>query len=121
MTPGGASSGPTTGHPPPGTSSHTERNVAYLRDWASQHGWTQRHAPGPEVWGVLDNEGTFSWRLKIKHEGSMREGLQASSRVPRVDARLDTAGTYINPFTGQQGDKTVGTHIPLAEDWTVPE
>lgn len=42
-----------------------------------------------------------------------REVLQAGSNQPRFDARLDTNGSYINPFTGQTGTKAAGTHIPL--------
>ena len=59
-----------------------------------------------------DDAGNFSWRLKIKPQGSTRTGLEAGSQVPRFDARLGP-GYYINPLTGQTGGRAVGTHIPL--------
>lgn len=65
--------------------------------------------------GVKNTDGTFSWRLKLKSEANTREGLEAGSKQPRFDARLDDKGNYINPFTGQTRGKSVGTHIPLGE------
>ena len=90
-----------------------QQNVRTLQGWAKSKGWARKSGDGPEVWGVKDAKGNFSWRLKIKPEASNREGLQAGSNQPRFDARLDTNGTYINPFTGQTGSKAVGTHISL--------
>ena len=84
-----------------------------MQGWAKSKGWVRKSGDGPEVWGVKDANGNFSWRLKIKPEASNRQGLQAGSNQPRFDARLDTNGTYVNPFTGQTGTKAIGTHIPL--------
>jgi hypothetical protein len=75
----------------------------------------QDTAGGVEQWGVKNADGTFSWRLKLKPEPSTREGLGAGSNQPRFDARLDDKGTYINPFTGETGGRSVGTHIPLGK------
>ena len=88
------------------------KNTANLRTWEKGNGWVQR---GVEQWGVKNADGTFSWRLKIKPEASTREGLGAGSNQPRFDARLDDKGTYINPFTGETGGRSVGTHIPLGK------
>jgi RHS repeat-associated protein len=91
-------------------------NTANLRSWAEKNGWEQQYtAGGVEQWGVRNTEGTFSWRLKLKPEASTREGLGAGSNQPRFDARLDDKGTYVNPFTGETGGKSVGTHIPLGK------
>lgn len=91
-------------------------NTANLRTWAEENTWVRHDtAGGVEQWGVKDNNGTFSWRLKLKPEASRREGLGAGSNQPRFDARLDDKGTYINPFTGETGGRSVGTHIPLGE------
>ena len=76
-----------------------------------------REGDGPETWDEIDDSGNSSWRLKIKQEGSMRDGLQSSSQVPRFDARLDAEGNYINPFTGETGGRSIGTHIPLDYPW----
>jgi hypothetical protein len=92
-------------------------NVRALRGWAVSKGWSQKPGAGPETWGITDSSGNFSWRLKLKKEGSSTPGLQADSQVPRFDARLDTSGTYVNPFTGVRGNKLVGTHIPLNQQW----
>jgi RHS repeat-associated protein len=98
-----------------------KQNVRSLRAWAKQRGFTRSSAPGPEVWGVTQPSGSFSWRLKIKAEASLgTPGLQSGSHVPRFDARLDAMGTYVNPFTGQRGGKSVGTHLELERDWRGP-
>ncbi len=68
---------------------------------------------GVEHWGIKGKGGVFSWRLKIKSEASTREGLKAGSNQPRFDARLDDKGSYINPFTGEMGGRSIGTRIPL--------
>jgi hypothetical protein len=47
----------------------------------------------------------------------MRPGLQPDSNVPRISARLDTQGTYVNPFTGDIVSRAVGDHIPLDYPW----
>lgn len=92
------------------------KNTANLRTWAEKNGWVRQDtAGGVEQWGVKNADGTFSWRLKLKPEASTREGLGAGSNQPRFDARLDDKGTYINPFTGETGGRSVGTHIPLGE------
>ncbi|RMH44328.1 MAG: hypothetical protein D6694_05955, partial [Gammaproteobacteria bacterium] len=90
-----------------------QQNVRTLRRWAKSKGWVRKPGDGPEIWGVRDADGNFSWRLKIKPEASNRHGLQPGSNQPRFDARLDTNGTYVNPFTGQIGTKAIGTHQPL--------
>jgi hypothetical protein len=96
---------------------NAERNTTFLRQWAKDKGWVRKPGGGPETWGVEDDSGNFSWRLKIKQEGSMRPGLQPDSNVPRVSARLDTEGTYVNPFTGDTVSRAVGDHIPLDHPW----
>ena len=90
-----------------------QQNVRTLQGWAKSKGWVRKSGDGPEVWGVKDANGNFSWRLKVKPEASNRQGLKAGSNQPRFDARLDSNGTYINPFTDQIGTKAIGTHIPL--------
>jgi hypothetical protein len=99
---------------------NVDKNAEYLRDWAKKNGLERKPGPGPETWGVTNADGSFEWRLKIKLEPAANQGLQADSYVPRADARLmqDPAGqSYINPFTGQVGNKKVGTHIPLDQIW----
>lgn len=92
------------------------KNTANLRAWAKRNGWVQQNSSGGvEQWGVKNADGTFSWRMKIKAEASTREGLGAGSNQPRIDVRLDDKGTYINPFTGEMGGRSVGTHIPLGK------
>ncbi|WP_052759517.1 hypothetical protein [Paenibacillus sp. DMB20] len=92
------------------------QNTENLRAWANDNGWEQQYsAGGVEQWGVRNADGTFSWRLKLKPEASMREGLGTGSNQPRFDARLDDKGMYINPFTGETGGRSVGTHIPLGK------
>ena len=95
-----------------------QNNIRVLRGWAKSKGWTKKpNSGGPEVWGVTkDNE--FEWRLKIKPEGSLRPNLEAESNVPRFSARLDLTGTrYINAFTGEIGNKSIGGHIPLDKSY----
>jgi len=90
-----------------------QQNVRTLQNWAKSKGFVKGpNTGGPQVWGVFDDAGNFSWRLKIKAQGSTRSGLGAGSQVPRFDARLGP-GKYVNPFTGQTGGKAVGTHLPL--------
>ncbi|MCP1185550.1 hypothetical protein [Paenibacillus sp. 1781tsa1] len=92
------------------------KNTANLRIWAEKNDWVRQDtAGGVEQWGVKNGDGTFSWRLKLKPEASTREGLGAGSNQPRFDARLDDKGTYVNPFTGEKGGRSVGTHISLGE------
>src|SRR5207248_1942005 len=55
-------------------------------------------------------------RLKIKLVGSDRPGLGSASGVPRFDARL-ASGEYVNPFTGERGGRSLGTHLPLTHAW----
>ncbi|MGW9384049.1 RHS repeat-associated core domain-containing protein [Streptomyces globisporus] len=100
--------------------SHAERNTIALREWADQQGLHRKPGGGPETYGVTKEDGSFEWRLKIKQEPSVSQGLQSGSYVPRFDARLrhDLKGqSYINPFTGQIGGKSVGTHVELDKDW----
>lgn len=94
-------------------------NVEYLREYARKEGYVLKEnlTGGPEVWGkTIDGE--FAWFVKIKPEGSMRNGLEAGSQVPRASVRVDLEGTFINPFTGEVGKKSIGDHIPLEFDWT---
>ena len=93
-----------------------QQNVRVLRNWAKSKGWVRQPGTGPEVWGVREADGSFSWRLKIKPQPSMRPGLEAGSQQPRFDARLGP-GQYINPFTGEIGGRSVGTHLPLERKW----
>jgi len=93
-------------------SQQAQSNLSRLRQWASENGWVRGPGSGPETYGVTNDAGQFEWRLKIKLEPSLRPGLQSGSAVPRFDARL-APGRYINPFTGEVGGRSVGTHIPL--------
>jgi hypothetical protein len=93
-----------------------QQNVRSARNWAGSKGYTKKPGSGvetPEQWGEKLENGKFSWRLKIKPEASTREGLESGSNVPRISARLDDKGTYVNPFTGKTGGKEIGEHIPL--------
>jgi len=95
-----------------------KNNIRVLRGWAKSKGWIRepRNLLGkPERWGSINpNDGEFIWNLRIKPEASLRNGLDAGSRVPRFDARLGSGGNrYINPFTGKIGKESVGKHIPL--------
>ncbi|WP_239079269.1 RHS repeat-associated core domain-containing protein [Streptomyces sp. SID7909] len=97
-----------------------EKNIEFLQEWAAAQGMHRKPGGGPETWGVTVPGGKFEWRLKIKRDASVNEGLQADSYVPRFDARLrhdPTGQSYINPFTGEVGNKSVGTHIPLDGDY----
>lgn len=94
-----------------------QQNVRTLRGWANSKGWVKQIGEGPEVWGVKNPDGSFSWRLKIKPVAGTRDGLGSGSQQPRFDARLDGQGTYVNPFTGQTGGRAVGTHLPLEQSW----
>ncbi|MEM7617625.1 MAG: phage minor head protein [Pseudomonadota bacterium] len=88
-------------------------NVQKLQNWAKDKGFVKKkNNDGPEVWGVYDKNGNFSWRLKIKPESSARDGLRSGSQQPRFDARLEE-GQYHNPLTGKTGGKEIGTHINL--------
>ena len=99
-----------------GAAEEVVQNARVLRGWAASKGRVQRGGSGPEVWGELDEAGKFTWRLKLKFEGSLRPGLEAGSAVPRFDARLGP-GQYVNPFTGEVGRRSVGTHLPLNWPW----
>jgi len=94
-------------------SSEGRENIGKLRKWAEESNYKKKeNNGGPEVWGVYDNEGNFSWRLKIKPESSNREGLGKGSAKPRFDARVGE-GRYYNPLTGEHGGRAIGTHIDL--------
>ena len=90
-------------------------NIRVLRGWVKSKGWS-RHPNfygGPEKWGTFQN-GTFQWNLKIKPEPTFRPNLEASSALPRFDARIKTGNqNNINPFTGKIGGEEIGTHLPL--------
>lgn len=92
------------------------KNVRALRNYARSKGWVRNPTGGPEAWGVPDDEGSFSWRMKIKLQKSMREGLEEGSRQLRVSTRL-RKGVYVNPFTGEIVPRVVGEHIPLDQEW----
>ncbi len=101
-------------------SKNGKTNIRILRNWAQSKGWVKKpRNDGPEVWGLQQND-IFSWRLKIKPEVSTRQGLESSSQKPRFDARLNDKGIYINPFTGQTGNRSVGTHLELCLLYTSP-
>ena len=88
-------------------------NVNKLREWAKNNKFVKKNSnDGPEIWGVYDKNGNFSWRLKIKPESSTREGLGKGSNKPRFDARIEE-GKYYNPLTGELGGRNIGTHINL--------
>lgn len=91
-----------------------QNNIRVLRSWAESKGWEKAaDLTGPETWGQTIN-GKFVWNLKIKAEGSFRPNLEAGSNIPRFDARHDQKGQrYVNPFTGEIGDKNIGKHLPL--------
>jgi len=94
-------------------SKNIESNIQNIRDWAISKGWVQKYTEGGvEIWGVTKGNGLLSWRVKIKEQPSMRQGLGSGSKIPRFDVRIDE-GRYYNPFTGETGGKSVGTHIPL--------
>ncbi|MEU1495550.1 RHS repeat-associated core domain-containing protein [Streptomyces sp. NPDC005776] len=98
-----------------------EKNVEFLQGWAVAQGMKRKPGGGPETWGVTLPDGKFEWRLKIKRNASVNDGLQSDSYLPRFDARLrhDPDGqSYINPFTGEVGNKSVGTHLLLNEDYS---
>jgi len=91
-------------------------NIRTLRGWAKSKGWEKYSAPGkPEKWGKYNSaREEFDWMLKIKPEGSFRPGLDGGSSVPRFDARINAEkNVYINPFKGEVGGRSVGTHVPL--------
>ena len=92
-----------------------KNNIRILRGWARSKGWAQEKncAGKPERWGLYQGD-RFEWRLRIKPEPSARPGLDQGSNLPRFDARLQSGGQdYINPFNGQVGGETIGTHLPL--------
>ncbi|MDR3490888.1 MAG: hypothetical protein P4M12_02450, partial [Gammaproteobacteria bacterium] len=100
-------------------SEEAQKNIRILRGWAKSKGWVKEPNPlgKPERWGMFEN-GNFTWRLRIKPESSMREGLDVGSNMPRFDARLGSGGSkYINPFVGRVGDEDVGTHVNLTNPY----
>ncbi|MFF3371684.1 RHS repeat-associated core domain-containing protein [Streptomyces sp. NPDC002680] len=110
---------------------NSERNAAWLRNWAKSHGWSKNPGSSVESWGYTNADGNFVWMLKVKFQASTTPGLQAGSGQARVTARLDLNGTYTNPFTAQTGGKNsplLGSadpnanlsHIPLEEPWVKP-
>ena len=99
-------------------SEEAQNNIRILRGWAKSKGWVKFSEDGkPEAWGVFNPiRNTYDWRLKIKAEGSFREGLTRGSNVPRFDAKLDK-GKYINPLTNERGNSKIGTHVSLDITW----
>jgi hypothetical protein len=89
-------------------SSETVGEYLAAAKMGEEAGYIRNKPSNIERW---DDPLTGEWRLKIKREGSVRQGLLASSRVPRADARTGP-GQYLNPLTGELGKKA-GTHIPL--------
>ncbi len=51
-------------------------------------------------------------RLVIKDAGATSKGVEASSRVPRFEYRIDE-GLFTDPFTGEIGPAGMLSHIPL--------
>ena len=94
-------------------------NTEALRGWAQDNGWVQKAGDGPETWGTPSADGGIDWNLIIKQQGSTRSGLAPGSGRPRFDARLGP-GDYVNPFTGEMGGRSVGTHLPLDFNWWGP-
>lgn len=92
----------------------TRSKIKRLRKWAKKNGFQKKPKTNtsPEIWGVYDEFGNFSWRLKIKPKGAARNNLHSNSQVPRFDARLNE-GNYINPLTGDAVSKSLGTHQKL--------
>lgn len=92
-------------------SEESQQNIRSLRKWAKSRGYVKspNMGDGPEVWGMKKLDGGFDWRLKIKPEPSPRV---PGSNMPRFDARIGP-GQYINPFTGEIGGRSIGTHISL--------
>ncbi|MBF8262370.1 MAG: hypothetical protein HW387_35 [Parachlamydiales bacterium] len=100
-----------------GLSETGQNNIRILRGWAKSKGWEKLPNPqgAPERWGVYQ-DGKFEWRLRMKPEGSFRDGLDSRSNISRFDARLwnnPSGKSYINPFTNEVGDANVGKHMPL--------
>jgi len=92
-----------------------QNNIRSLRGWAKSKGWEKMPNPqgAPEKWGVYQNE-KFEWRLRIKPEPGLRTELHEGSKTPRFDARVGIGGNqYVNPFTGEIGSESIGTHLPL--------
>ncbi|NGX47520.1 MAG: tRNA nuclease WapA [Chlamydiae bacterium] len=92
-----------------------QNNIRILRGWAKSKAWEKlpNSMGGPETWGKFNaSTNKFEWYLKIKPEPSFRQGLQVGSNAPRASVRLK-AGKYINPFTGEIGNRSIGGHIPL--------
>ena len=98
-------------------SPQAQETVRTLREWAKFNGWEQNLNSNVEQWGELSEDGSFSWRIQIKMEGSLRPGLGPDSWVPRFSARLSGDGDYVNPFTGEIGDGGIGGHIPLDDPY----
>ncbi len=97
-----------------GLSDVGKNNIRALRKWAKSKGYTKLPNPlgKPETWRSQNIAGEKVSNLVIKPSGSFRSNIQTGSGVPRFDAKLDN-GIFINPFTGQTGGRSVGTHIPL--------
>lgn len=93
------------------------QNARALRRWAERQGFERKQGGGPEQWGVYDERGRFEWRVKLKLEPGTRRGLKEGSQTYRASVRLDSEGQYVNPFTGEKGEKKVGAHIPLDQEW----
>ncbi len=99
-----------------------QNNIRILRGWAKSKGWEKLPNPTgkPEQWGIYQNE-KFDWRIKIKSEPSVNSNLQSDSYRPRFDARLKGDGSsgndYINPFTSEIGNKSIGRHLPLDQEY----
>jgi uncharacterized protein RhaS with RHS repeats len=84
--------------------------IAKLRNIAKARGLSNAGQKGyVETWKNGSNQ--FE-RLNIKFEAGKSPNLQAGSKVPRFDYRVD-AGKYWNPFTGETGPAGALSHVPL--------
>ncbi|QSE99204.1 DUF6443 domain-containing protein [Fulvivirga lutea] len=91
-------------------------NTNYLRKFASSKGWERGPNKNVETYGVYGEDGNFSWRIKIKQQGSFRVGLKSGSNVPRASVRL-AEGLYFDPFINQTVPASQGNHIPLQQSY----
>jgi hypothetical protein len=94
-------------------------NVEFLRNFAKRNDWAPKPniLGGPEEWGVYV-DGKFKWRIKIKPEASLREGLERGSQIPRASVRLGD-DNYLNPFTNEKCTAKVAGHLPLEYEWGI--
>jgi len=92
-----------------------QQNIRILRNWAKSRDYQMVPNPkgGPEKWGEIV-DGKFKPRLIIKPEASLRSGIHPISTMPRFEARIGSgANDWINSFTGQIGNSSIGEHIWL--------